>query len=66
MGDAVRELFADYSEVALFYFAGHGYIGNAGGFLCASNTQKDDDDLSITEVLPMANASKAKKVVVSR
>ena len=28
--DAVRELFADDSEIALFYFAGHGYIEDTG------------------------------------
>jgi hypothetical protein len=30
--DAVRELFADDSEVGLFYFAGHGYIESTGGY----------------------------------
>lgn len=64
MRDAVRELFADDSEVALFYFAGHGHIDNTGGFLCASDTQKGDDGLSLTEVLTMANASKAKNKVI--
>src|SRR5699024_9648394 len=34
---AVVELFRDDSEIALLYFAGHGYIDGAGGFLCASD-----------------------------
>jgi hypothetical protein len=32
--EAVRELFSDDSEVALFYFAGHGHIETTGGYLC--------------------------------
>src|SRR4051812_1217233 len=44
--DAARELFADDSEIALFYFAGHGYIEDTGGFLCVSDSQSGDDGLS--------------------
>ena len=33
--EAVRELFAGDGEVALLYFAGHGYIETTGGYLCA-------------------------------
>src|SRR6267154_6571071 len=43
MKDAVRELFADDAEIALFYFAGHGYIEDIGGFLCASDADTGDD-----------------------
>ena len=31
--DSINELFSDDSEIALFYFAGHGYIENTGGYL---------------------------------
>ena len=37
--DAARELFADDAEIALFYFAGHGYIEDTGGFLCAGDAR---------------------------
>ena len=37
--DAVRQLFADDAEIALLYFAGHGYIEDTGGFLCASEAR---------------------------
>src|SRR6185312_7074985 len=33
--EAVRSLFSGDSEIALFYFAGHGYLEETGGFLCA-------------------------------
>ena len=35
--EAVRELFAGEGEVALFYFAGHGFIEMTGGYLCAGD-----------------------------
>src|SRR6187402_519523 len=64
MRDAVRELFADDSEVALFYFAGHGHIDQTGGFLCASDTRTGDDGLALTEVLTMAKTSKSKNKII--
>src|SRR5437879_4084547 len=45
--ERVRELFADDSEIALFYFAGHGYLEATGGYLCASDCQLGDDGLAL-------------------
>ena len=39
----VRELFDDDGEIALFYFAGHGYIEATGGYLCGSDCRTGDD-----------------------
>src|SRR4051812_27398421 len=61
---AVRELFADDAEVALFYFAGHGYIEDTGGFLCASDCFTGDDGLSLTEIMSIASASKARNKAI--
>lgn len=62
--EAVRELFADDADIALFYFAGHGYIENTGGYLCASDCSTGDDGLALSEVMTLANASKAKNKVI--
>ncbi|HUY51535.1 MAG TPA: caspase family protein [Streptosporangiaceae bacterium] len=62
--EAVRQLFADDSEIALFYFAGHGYIEDTGGFLCASDCETGDDGLPLAEVMTLANTSKAKNKVI--
>src|SRR5882757_490160 len=43
--EAVSELFADDSEVALFYFAGHGHIETTGGYLCGGDCKSGDDGL---------------------
>ncbi|MFN0074006.1 MAG: caspase domain-containing protein [Chloroflexota bacterium] len=62
--DAVRELFADDSEIALFYFAGHGYIEDTGGFLCGTDSRTGDDGLSLFELMTIAAKSEAKNKVI--
>ena len=62
--DAVRELFADDADVALFYFAGHGHIDDAGGFLCASDCQSGDDGLSLNDVMTFARGSEARNKII--
>lgn len=61
---AVEELFNDDADIALFYFAGHGYIDDTGGFLCASDCKSGHDGLSLSEIMAMANQSKAKNKVI--
>jgi hypothetical protein len=62
--DAVRELFAGDSDIALFYFAGHGYIEDTGGFLCAGDCKTGDDGFSLAELMYIANESKARNKVI--
>ena len=62
--EAVRELFTGDSEIALFFFAGHGYIEDTGGFLCASDCETGDDGLSLSEVVTLASQSRAKNKVI--
>lgn len=54
---AVKELFDPKMtlDVALFYFAGHGYSDATGGYLCAS----DGEDLSLDYVMNLAANSRA-------
>jgi hypothetical protein len=62
--EAVRELFADDGEVALFYFAGHGYVEATGGYLCGGDCRTGDDGLALAEVMTLANASKARNKII--
>lgn len=62
--DAVRELFTGDSDIALFYFAGHGYLEDTGGFLCSSDCKNGDDGLSLAEVMTLAGKSPAKNKVI--
>ena len=59
-----QDLFSGDPEIALFYFAGHGYVDTTGGFLCASDTRTGDDGLSLHELLTLANRSKAQNKVI--
>lgn len=62
--EAVRELFRDDAEIALFYFSGHGYLDDAGGYLCSSDARSGDDGLSLTDVMTFANQSPATNKVI--
>ncbi|KAB8195638.1 CHAT domain-containing protein [Lysobacter maris] len=62
--DHVVELFKSQAEIALFYFAGHGHIEAAGGYLLATDSRRGDEGLSLSEVLRLANASPARNKVV--
>lgn len=62
--EAVRELFADDADVALLYFAGHGYVEATGGYLCAGDCRTGDDGLPLAEVMTLANESKAKNKII--
>jgi hypothetical protein len=61
---AIQELFHGDSDVALLYFAGHGYIEATGGYLCPSDCKTGHDGIPIGEIMTMANASKAKNKII--
>ena len=62
--NAVQELFAGDDDIALFYFAGHGYIEQVGGYLICSDSEDGNDGLSLNELVAMANDCKAKSRII--
>jgi hypothetical protein len=62
--ELIKELFSDDSEIALFYFSGHGYIENTGGYLITSECSAGDDGLPMSELLTIINESKARNKIV--
>mgnify|MGYP001228361061 CR=1 FL=1 len=60
----ITALFADDSEIALLYFAGHGHVEDSGGYLVTSECADGDDGLPLDEVLNFANDSKAKNKIM--
>lgn len=62
--DYIEELFKDDSEIALFFFAGHGHIETTGGYLLASDSKRGDEGVSLGDVLIFANKSKAKNKMI--
>ncbi|RDJ05077.1 caspase family protein [Rhizobium grahamii] len=55
--EAVVDLFTSEHEIALFYFAGHGFVDRGGGFLCTSDTDDGSNGLSLTELFNIAHES---------
>jgi hypothetical protein len=62
--DTVRTLFEGDAETALFYFAGHGYIDETGGYLLTSDSKSGDDGLALNDLLTFANRSRIQNKVV--
>jgi hypothetical protein len=62
--EQIISLFSDNSEIALFYFAGHGHVEEAGGYLVTSECTDGDDGLPLEEILGYANESKAKNKIL--
>lgn len=62
--EQIRELYAGDSEAALFYFAGHGHIEATGGYILTSDSNTGDDGVPLSEVLTLANQSKARNKII--
>jgi len=62
--EVIEELFKGNSEIALLYFAGHGYVEAAGGYLCPSDTKSGNDGISLSEIMVWANQSKARNKII--
>lgn len=60
----IQELFLGDSEIALFYFAGHGHIEDSGAYLIASDTQDGSEGIPYTDLLTLANKSPAKNRII--
>lgn len=62
--DKIEDLFKADAEIALFYFAGHGHIESAGGYLLTSDAHRGDEGVSLSEILTFANKSPAKNKII--
>lgn len=61
---AIHNLMGQPADVALLHFSGHGTENNLGGFLVTQDAKSYDDGVGTTEILQMANQSKAREVVI--
>lgn len=62
--DSIQELFDGDSEIALFYYSGHGSIDATGGYLCTSEISRADEGLSLNDVMTFVAQSHAKNKIV--
>ncbi len=61
---AIAELFMDPSDVAFFYFAGHGFVVETGGVMCTSDCTEGDDGVAFSDLMALADRSKARNKVI--
>lgn len=60
----IFDLFSGDSDTALFYFSGHGYIDDVGGYIVTPDYKQNDFGVSMDEILTIANNSKAKNRII--
>jgi hypothetical protein len=60
----LEQLFTLDGEVALLFFAGHGYLSGLGGYLVTQDMRRYDEGISMTDVLALAGSSPCREVVI--
>lgn len=59
----IKSLFHGEAECVLFYFSGHGYESSLGGCLVTQDCSKNNEGISFSEVLGMANRALENRTV---
>lgn len=62
--DKIEEFFKKDLDIALFYFAGHGYAEDDAGYIIASDSERGDDGVSFTQIIDYAKDSPAKNKII--
>lgn len=62
--ELIVELFQGDSDTTLFYFSGHGYIDDIGGYIVTPDYKPHDFGVSMDEILTIANSSKSKNKII--
>mgnify|MGYP004591068651 FL=1 len=60
----IKELFAGDEDVALFYFSGHGYLDETGGYLVTPDYVENDMGVDFTYILKLANESNCRNKII--
>src|SRR6266851_1508112 len=60
----VEDLFRDEADVALLYFSGHGFANDLGGYIVTPDAERNDEGVSMVDVITIANRSRVGEVVV--
>ena len=60
----IKELFAGEEEVAVFYFSGHGYLDETGGYLVTPDYVENDMGVDFTYILKLANESNCRNKII--
>src|SRR5437879_1891401 len=55
----LTQLWSAPAQLSVFYFSGHGYLNDLGGYLVTQDASSFDEGISMSELLAMANLSKS-------
>jgi hypothetical protein len=63
--ELIQDLFSGRNETALFYFSGHGYMNELGGYLLTPDHRKNDEGVSMNDIITLANnSSSTNKIII--
>ena len=62
--EQIQDLFASDADVALFYFSGHGFINNLGGYLVTQDAAQYDEGIYMNDVLTLAINAPIREIVI--
>jgi Caspase domain len=60
----IRQLFKSDADMVLFYFSGHGYLDDVGGYILTPDSKQDDYGIPMDEILQMANNSDVRNKIL--
>lgn len=60
----ITNCFSGDSRVALFYFSGHGFVNEIGGYLVTPDYKDGDEGVSLQDILNIVNKSKCKEKII--
>ncbi len=60
----LKDLFKGDCDTALFYFSGHGFINELGGYIVTPDAKENEEGVSMDDVLKIANNSEVKNKIV--
>lgn len=62
--ELLHKLFSGKNETVLFYFSGHGFISELGGYLVTPDQRDYDQGISMNDILSLANKSAATNKII--
>jgi uncharacterized caspase-like protein len=60
----IVKFFQGDSDIALLYFAGHGFLNELGGFIVTPDHENYDEGISMDEILNLANQSNIRNKII--
>ncbi|UPK71187.1 caspase domain-containing protein [Chitinophaga filiformis] len=60
----IADLFKSDDEIGLFYFSGHGYFTDIGGYIVTPDFSRYDEGISMDEILKIVSRSNARHKIV--